>query len=563
MLALGRLGGEDRGMQRWGKTWLMVVVSCLVVSAGGLRAQEDADFRERNLQTLESLTLVIDETERALVDKRAGLQAAVTEEERTDLTQEINLLRERLGGLREDFSKLATGVGEAEYEKIGKEVSNLSKELEDMGRLLVGEFNDATAPARELEDMRAMRDSLALREELSRKALSRLDDLEDGTVAEGLKAELERMRTAWGERLAQVTSQREALELRLQRREAENVSLFETLWEMVGNFCTQRGRNLLVAVIVFLGTMLVLRWLHHFISRYGPLHRAKKSSFLVRVIDVVYGMFSGAIALLAAFGVLYSAGDWVLLSIGMIFVVAMAWTMKNTLPAVFEQIKLVLNLGPVREGERIIYEGLPWKVDSLGFYCEFVNPELTGGVVRLPLRSLIDEHSRPYNEKEPWFPSSASDWLILSDGTYGKVVSQTPEQVVLVKLGGSRMFYQTQAFLALNPENLSNNFRIDVTFGIDYAHQAEVTTTIREIFATRLTAEMEAYCGEGGLISLKAEFKEAGASSLDFEVLADFSGEMASRYNALHRAIQRCCVDLCNEHGWVIPFTQVTVHQAG
>jgi len=56
--------------------------------------------------------------------------------------------------------------------------------------------------------------------------------------------------------------------------------------------------------------------------------------------------------------------------------------------------------------------------------------------------------------------------------------------------------------------------------------------------------------------------KEAGASSLDFEILADFSGKVAQYHNVLARAIQRIAVDACNKYGWVIPFTQLTLHTA-
>ena len=63
-----------------------------------------------------------------------------------------------------------------------------------------------------------------------------------------------------------------------------------------------------------------------------------------------------------------------------------------------------------------------------------------------------------------------------------------------------------------------------------------------------------------GLINLKVEFKEAGASSLDLAILADFSGDVAKDYMTLSRFLQRLAVDACNTHHWVIPFTQITVH---
>ena len=68
---------------------------------------------------------------------------------------------------------------------------------------------------------------------------------------------------------------------------------------------------------------------------------------------------------------------------------------------------------------------------------------------------------------------------------------------------------------------------------------------------------------ENAILNLDVEFKEAGTSSLDLEVMADFSGEVAKDYFKLSRAIQRISVDACNKYGWIIPFTQVTIHNMG
>ena len=62
------------------------------------------------------------------------------------------------------------------------------------------------------------------------------------------------------------------------------------------------------------------------------------------------------------------------------------------------------------------------------------------------------------------------------------------------------------------------------------------------------------------LISLNVEFKEAGASSLDLVILADFSGRIAKDHDILSRALQKIVVDACNKYAWVIPFTQITLH---
>jgi len=52
------------------------------------------------------------------------------------------------------------------------------------------------------------------------------------------------------------------------------------------------------------------------------------------------------------------------------------------------------------------------------------------------------------------------------------------------------------------------------------------------------------------------------ARNHDVVVIADFDGALADLYGRLRRALQRWCVEACNEYGWEIPFTQLTLHQA-
>jgi hypothetical protein len=101
-----------------------------------------------------------------------------------------------------------------------------------------------------------------------------------------------------------------------------------------------------------------------------------------------------------------------------------------------------------------------------------------------------------------------------------------------------------------------------VTFGIDYRHQAICTREVPDKLKEMIREELaEAGYGDD-LINLSVEFKEAGASSLNLEILADFSGKLAQYHDVLTRALQRIAVDTCNKYGWVIPFTQITLHTA-
>ena len=239
-----------------------------------------------------------------------------------------------------------------------------------------------------------------------------------------------------------------------------------------------------------------------------------------------------------------------------------AWGFKTAVPMFLEQIRLLLNLGTVREHERLLFDGVPYRVSKLSFYTLLSNPDLAGGVRRLPIKDLAELRSRTCSKDEIWFPCRRGDWVLLSDGRRGEVVHQSPDTVQLQLLGGSRVTYLTADFLALAPENLSRGFRRQVRFGIDYEHQAICTGEVPEIFADRIKRGLEESYGDSALNAFKVEFCEAGASSLDYLVVADFDGSVAGLYDAIGRRIQRLCVDTCNEQGWGIPFTQITLHQA-
>ena len=180
----------------------------------------------------------------------------------------------------------------------------------------------------------------------------------------------------------------------------------------------------------------------------------------------------------------------------------------------------------------------------------------------MPLRDLIPLSSRPFSPKEPFFPCEKGHWLLLADGTFGRVIRQTPEWVQLVLLGSSVKTFPIADFLSQAPQNLSLGFRVQQTFGVDYSHQAIATAEIPSILNERITFGLYQLLGAEKVVNISVEFANAGASSLDMAVLADFSGDAAAKFNHVSRAIQRICVDTCNEHGWIIPFTQITMHQA-
>ena len=548
-------------------TILVLLLSC-VPPWSPLWAQSPADMDKTRTSvvvetgTLQSLRDLIKATESriaSLQQQSADAPDAIRKEEiETRLAKE----RESLRSLIVDFREVASGIEESDYTMESAQTPGLPEQMRELLQPLLGELREATSGPREMETMRKQLRDARARWSLANRALEKIRGFDPAADDPELQRLLDETRRLWEQRAGESAGRVKVLELQLAERERERVPFLEKASAVFSSFWRTRGLNLLLALSTGVATFLLGRRAYRWLRRHSPLHRRKGEHLMTRATDIVMAAVLVVSSILAALIVLYVREDWLLLTLAAIVLIGLAWAGRNTLPPYVDQIRLLLNLGPVREGERIVINGLPWRVSRLGFYSELTNPELHGGVLRLPVQDLTSLRSRPHDPHEPWFPTRIDDWVMLGDGTYGKVVQQTPEQVVLVRLGGSFKTYTAADFIRQTPENLSRNFRISTPFGIDYRHQAESTTAIPQRLTAAVKAALLAEVGNEHLRHVQVELQSAGASSLDYVILADFSGETASRLNVLTRLIVRTCVDTCNAEGWVIPFTQVTVHQA-
>jgi hypothetical protein len=292
-----------------------------------------------------------------------------------------------------------------------------------------------------------------------------------------------------------------------------------------------------------------------------PGYRQEHRSFQIRLLDLVHRFITVILVIMGPMVVFYVVEDWVLFSLGILLLLGIGLTLRQALPRYWQQIQLFLNVGSVREGERIDLDGLPWRVRQINLFSVLENPtaELSQ---RVRIDDLVDQKSRPVKRGDPWFPCKKDDWVLLSDGMRGKVSGITQELVELIQRGGARRTYQTADFLGLSPINLSRNFRLKGIIGISYNLQRESVAAIPNTLKEHVMRRIEEEGYQDKLHNLLVEFEKANTSSLDLVVIADFDGALAEIYGRLTRAMQRWCVEACNENGWEIPFTQLTLHQS-
>lgn len=492
-------------------------------------------------------------------EKKALLEKSTSETGKLSLQSEIAKLDEQFSDAQADFERIATGVDIGMF--LGKKEESFDWKEEVMALVEPGikEIKRMTVSARnktKLKDELAYFENLVL---VSRAAVDNITGLISKTEDRQVKKDLEALLPEWKGIEKQIRNKLQIADMQLKEMSSDEKSLIESSSISIKKFFRTRGLYLMIALVSCVCAVLLLRFGAGYLITLIPGYNLKYKPFHIRLFEILVRMAAMFVVLFVLVLVFYIFEDWVLLSLSIILFIGIGWTAKNTLPKFWQQSQLMLNIGAVREGERIIYQGVPWMVKTINIFCILENPDMEVSI-RLPIEELLDKTSRSFHKSESWFPCRRNDWVILADGTWGHVTSMSHEMVQLVLAGGAKKTYQTSDFLGQTPLNISLGFSLKVIFGVSYDIQKDVTGKVLDIMSAHIREAIEKEGYDKGVVNVQVDFHEAGSSSLDLAVIAEFKGEMAPRYYKLSRAIQRWCVDACTANNWEIPFPQLTVH---
>lgn len=523
-------------------------------------SQGSEETTEDILDMLSSLVELQKNIKQQITITTKKLKASTSEAEKQALQEELSKLDKQLSETGADFERIATGVAPETLIDQQKVTFNWKDELATLLEPSIKELKQITARVRKKSELKDAIADYNKQVATARRALDHLNRLIDETKNPKIKAHLGELLPAWQNMEKRIGSKLDLTQRELAKLENKDVSLLQSSGDSVREFFRDRGLYLLIAVLAFGTILLAFRLLARLLFFVIPGARKEQRPIHVRIIDIFFQIFSVVAAVFGLVFVLYTAEDWLLLSATIILFLGLVWTVRQTLPKMWQQVRLVLNMGSIREGERVIYNGVPWRVEAINVFCKLYNPALAMHL-RIPIENMLGLVSRPYHIDEPWFPCKKGDWVAIDGKPFAKVASLSHEQVELVELGGRRTVYQTGDFLGKSPANLSRNFNIRVVFGLSYDLQAEITTTVLETMKTFLQKKLEENGYAEHCLSLSVDFLQAGPSSLDVAVLADFKGEQAPAYRRIERALAKWCVDCCNANNWEIPFPQLTVHR--
>lgn len=508
-------------------------------------------------EQLSSLTDSIERKQKEL----SSLRALRAKEASPELDKEIEAAAAQLRDLRDQFSGLATNDFQiSRYSEAPTLDVNWQDDLIQIIYPLLREMRELTEKPRTVERLKAEIGFYSHNAASLANAIAHMEALIADTRDARLLRSLRNLHTRLVEQRTDLEHKVAGLQHRQQELERETLPLWASIRDGAKTFLTTIGLHiglgLLVALAAYYLTQLIMRLPMHFVSA----RRAEQLAVFDRMMHFLGQILGWLLALLAFVTVLYALDSWVMLGVAAIVLLIMVFSLKDVIPNYLVEIRTLFNLGSIRQGERIIYNGLPWRIAELDVYTVLHNPALDG-LQRVPLTQISRLSSRPYQREEPWFPTSKGDWVLLNDSAFGRVVVQTPE-IVQLNFGESIINYRTDKFLDARPQNISGGFTAAVDFSIDYRHQQQATTLILELLRAEMQAQLMQSEFAPHCASFNVEFKSSGASSLDFRLLGTFRGEAADRYFSIQRWLQRSALDCANKFGWNIPFQQIVVHRA-
>ena len=547
--------------------FLSYAIFALLISVLPLQAMAQdpapvAETPDKNVDTLDTLTTFVilrNNTLKEIKDLNRQIKQAVSESEKNELKGQLLKLQNELRSTTRNLDIIASGADISSLDQPVAEDFNFSKELFGLLKPALDEMKEMTSNVRQKSDLREKIVQLEERLQTVEDAIINIQTLLDASTDKAVRQSLKLIGDNWRKQKGLMLGELQAARLQLEKLEESETSLTEASQSYLKSFFAKRGRYLAGALLVVLVILLLSHLSYKAMFRYIPGFRKKHRSFRMRVIELIHRVLTIILVILGPMAVFYVVEDWVLFSLGILILLGISLTLRKTLPSYWHQVQLFLNIGSVREGERILLDGLPWQVDQINFFCRLVNP-IADLKQRVSISDLVGQKSRPGRQDEPWFPCRKGDWVLLSSGVRGKVIGISSEFVQLVERGGSQVTYLMSDFLSSSPRNLATNFRIKETIGLSYTLQHDITTTILETLHQYIHQQIHIEGYGEQLLNLRVEFERANDSSMDLVVIADFRGELGDLYNRLRRAIQRWCVDACSENNWQIPFPQLVIH---
>ena len=404
------------------------------------------------------------------------------EQDKADLRRQADALTNDIFNLRRTLETIAIGGVDTRLfvDTQPEEAGNWREDIALIADPVIDSLKELTDKPRKLK---ALNDDIALHQQefdTASQALTNLQPELELDPSGDLGDTLSRLERVWKGRRDDAKSAIDIARFQIADLQGDQ-PLSTTIIKALVSFLTGRGLTLAIALVAALSVWFGVRFMLRGYRATITSNDSPESRTRYRLAAYSVHALTSLLILIAVFVVFYERGDVLLLGLLILLIVGLAIGIRHLLPQYIAEARLLLNIGAMREAERITYEGLPWRVESINMYTVLKNPELHG-VLRIPLSALHGVISRPSN-KDSWFPTSRGDSVLFPQGTLMEVIDQNPDTVELCTRGGQQLSVPTHEFYNKEMINLSRgqSFGVIGTFRIDYSYQDISLNTVPKV----------------------------------------------------------------------------------
>ena len=518
-----------------------------------VRQQDDAVLQLRDIQA--SLS-----TKKSALSRLQKQAPRASSAEVSKLETEIANLSNEIELLEKTFEQVAIGGVDLSVFGVEKEEFDWREELVLIVKPLIENVKGLTEKPRKMESLRRVIQGNSKALKTTIEAEKSIETMLAMASDKGVESKLENLRSQWQRRAEDLEREIQLARYQLDSLQGKNTPWIEIFKSGAYSFVNGRGLTLLLSLLAAVSVWLLMRGLLWITRKRSQETTDRSTKTYYRLAAYAYRLLTVVLISVAVLMVFYLRQDLLLLAITAVILFGAVLALHRVLPTYVTEGRILLNMGAIRERERVIYRGVPWEVKSINMFSSFVNPELRGNL-KIPISQMHDMISRP-SFGEDWFVSSEGDWVLDADNNPLQVIKQSVDMVELQDLNSVSFSVPTADYFCRGYANLSRTefFRIALVFGIDYSTQTLDVAHIEESFARGIQAAFKDSPYAEHVLHVGCDFHSAGDSSLNYLMLTKFDPAAAQYYNRIKRQIQRACVKVCSDNNWPIPFPQMSVH---
>lgn len=512
---------------------------------------------ETTTEQLVNISTEIQDLKAKIASLKKEIKSETDENHKKELEDSVKRANDQLKEYSELFEKISLGgIDISRFEIPAKQAIqqvedyNWQKELIQIAQPVFTELKKVTDVPRKRDLLRLEQKEIDDRLNQLNKGLVSLNAIDTKDLSPTAQQSLKEIKNTWDSLNKELERERNLTNIKLDEltvKEGFVSRLKNGAWEFA------KGRGLVLVITIT--TVSVLLYLFNNFLIFLESREKNKVSIRWRIFMLLYQIVTTLIIVTVTLSILYSSGDMVLFGIAILLILAFLVTSRNSIPKYYIKTRIFLNMGQAREGERVIYNDLPWKVSRINLHtAQLVNPLLENGTVRLTIDHLNSMISRPIKMEEAWFPTVTNDVVLLPNGLTYKVQRQTPEYVYLIS-SGTEVIYPSKDFIKDKIVNLTYGYSVSTEFFLGYA---SVQNKLEKVIAT-LQEDLTAFLQKENpsafksIKSLSVDFSRINEGGNAIFMVSVTMGSNATDYRgSIIRTLQRGCMAIAESNQWKI-----------